>query len=50
MLGDVRNFNYDNRRMRADFVSGRVIEEYDPARHPASTWSELPGAWKNYAY
>lgn len=48
--GDVRNFNYDNRRIRPDFTAGRVIEAYDPAQHPASTWSKLPGEWKDYAY
>jgi hypothetical protein len=48
--GDVRNFNYDNRRIRADFTAGGVIVRYVPAQHPATTWGQLPGAWKNYAY
>lgn len=48
--GDVRNFNHDNRRIRADFTAGGVIVPYEPARHPATTWAKLPGPWKNYAY
>lgn len=48
--GDVRNFNYDNRRIRADFTAGGVIVRYAPAQHPATIWGQLPGAWKNYAY
>ncbi len=48
--GEVRNFNYDNRRIRADFTAGGVIVRYAPAQHPATTWGPLPGAWKNYAY
>jgi hypothetical protein len=48
--GNVRNFNYDNRRIRPDFTAGGVIVRYAPAQHPATTWGQLPGAWKNYAY
>ncbi len=48
--GAVRNFNYDNRRIRADFTAGAVIVRYNPAQHAATTWSKLPGAWKDYAY
>jgi hypothetical protein len=40
----------DNRRFRPDFESSGVLEEYDPARHGASTWRELPADWKPYTY
>jgi hypothetical protein len=48
--GAVRNFNYDNRRIRADFTAGGVIVRYVPAQHPATTWGHIPAPWKNYAY
>jgi len=48
--GRVVDFNYDNREMRSDFVSGGVLERYDRSRHPESTYRRLPGEWKDYAY
>ena len=48
--GAVVNFNHDNRVMREDFVSGRVLVRYDRAAHPDSVYRKLPGEWKDYAY
>ena len=48
--GAVVSFNYDNREIRSDFVSGGVIERYDAGAHPGSIYQTLPGAWKGYAY
>jgi hypothetical protein len=48
--GDVANFNYDNRRMRPEFVSGGVLTPYDPGRDRAPRYGKLPGAWKDFVY
>lgn len=48
--GRVVQFNYDNRRMRSDFVDGGVLVPYDSATHREPTYRTLPGSWKDYAY
>lgn len=48
--GDVKNFNYDNRVMRADFVRAGLVQAYDATKHPASSYKEIPRAWRNYKY
>jgi len=48
--GRVREFNYDNREMRSDFVRGRVLVPYEPSRHPATRYDEIPRDWKGFSY
>ncbi|MCB9597650.1 MAG: hypothetical protein H6719_33335 [Sandaracinaceae bacterium] len=48
--GRVREFNYDNREMRADFVSAGVLVRLDRSRHPDSLYRSIPRAWKDYEY
>ncbi|MBX3227100.1 MAG: hypothetical protein KIT84_35810 [Labilithrix sp.] len=48
--GDVRNFNYDNRAIRSDFVNAGLVAKFDPAKHPAATYTEIPRAWRNFKY
>ncbi len=48
--GNVKNFNHDNRELRADFVAGGVLAPYAPADHPADLYRKLPGAWKDFSY
>lgn len=48
--GSVRNFNYDNRVIRPDFVAAGLIAKYDPAKHPSSHYTEIPRAWRSFAY
>lgn len=48
--GSVREFNYDNREMRADFVSAGVLVRYERARHPDTLYRSIPRDWKDYEY
>ena len=48
--GNVRNFNYDNRQLREDFVAGGVLAPFDAAAHGPDRYLRLPGAWKDFTY
>ena len=48
--GEVVSFSDDNRRMRQDFISGGVLEQYDPGKHPASIYNEIDRPWRNYVH
>ncbi len=48
--GDVKNFNFGSRVLRADFTQAGLLEKYDAGLHPETRWKKLPGAWKNYKY
>ncbi len=44
--GDVKNFNDDNRRLRADFVRAGLVERYNKTKHPDSRYRQLSQSWK----
>lgn len=44
--GDVKNFNNDNRRVRADFVNAGLVEQFSEAKHPATQYRQLAQSWQ----
>jgi len=48
--GDVVDFNYDNRELRADWVAAGLLAPYDSAAHSDTIYKTIPRAWKGYAY
>jgi len=43
--GNVKNFNNDNRRLRADFASSGLVVQQAPAAQPAHLYKALPREW-----
>ena len=48
--GDVLNFDYDNRQIRADFTDAGLVAPYDPAKHPTTVHKAIPRAWHDFQY
>lgn len=48
--GDVVQFNYNNREIRTDLLGAGLIEDYDAATHPPSTWNRVPREWTDFEY
>lgn len=48
--GKVKNFNYDNRKFRQDFVNAGILEKYDSKKHAATFYKRLDRTWKNYKH
>lgn len=48
--GSVRNFNYDNREIRPDWLAAGIIVRRDRAAHPDTIYRAVPADWKDYSY
>jgi hypothetical protein len=45
--GAVRNFNYDNRQLRSEFVEAGLIIPFNPNQHQAPLYQELEKDWRH---
>jgi hypothetical protein len=45
--GTVRNFNYDNRQLRSEFVEAGLIISFNPNQHRAPLYQELEKDWQH---
>ncbi len=43
--GTVRNFNDDNRRVKAEFQSAGLVDRYNEAPEPSNQYQDLPRDW-----
>jgi hypothetical protein len=48
--GEVVGFDNDQREMRADFVAGKVVAPFDPAKHTADHYKPIVHSWSNFVY
>lgn len=48
--GEVVNFNYDNREIRADLTAAGLVAPYAPASHSPDVYKRIVRDWTDFAY